>query len=180
MEKTLDLELHIAINITTKQLQAPSFSEFLFNEIKINNLKPEQVTLEITERSLLTHDDNTLSLLKRFRSRGIRLSLAHFGTGYSALSDLKDYPFDVIKLDRSFVSDIPGNSQNSSIVVAMTQIAHSLKMSVVAKGVENLEQYNFLSDNYVNFIQGCYVSKPFPPENFEPWYKALLSENKNG
>ena len=103
--------------------------------------------------------------------RGVRLSLDDFGTGYSSLNYLKKFPFDCLKIDRAFITDINSDKQNDALVVAITEMAHALNLSVVAEGVEELAQLSRLRVLAVDIIQGFYFSKPLSYQDFEYWHE---------
>ncbi len=126
----------------------------------------EQLELEITENLLLQDSDKPLTILKTLHDHGIRLALDDFGTGYSSLSYLRRFPLQVLKIDRSFVNDLQENESNRGLVEAIIAMAHSLKLEIVAEGVEDEEQLDFLRRRDVNIIQGYFFSPPVPAEKF--------------
>ncbi len=105
-------------------------------------------------------------MLNDFKNMGISLSMDDFGTGYSSFSYLKRFPLDIIKIDRSFIQDIPENTDTAIIVNAIISMAHSLHLTVVAEGVETKQQLDFLHDHDCDEIQGFYFSKPLPGKEF--------------
>jgi len=109
---------------------------------------------------------DTLEALHRLRGLGVRLSIDDFGTGYSSLSYLKRFPVDIIKIDRSFVRDVPHDADDASIVTGIIALAHSLRLDVVAEGVETEAQLRFLRDQSCDILQGYYLSQPVPAEQF--------------
>jgi EAL domain-containing protein (putative c-di-GMP-specific phosphodiesterase class I) len=102
---------------------------------------------------------------------GIRISIDDFGTGYSSLSYLKRFPIDVLKIDQSFVRDIPNDEDDAAIASTIITMAHSLGLKVVAEGVETLEQLNFMREHRCDAMQGYHLSKPLPPEQFAEFLK---------
>lgn len=155
----------VAINVSPKQLQEPDFADRLFGIMNNYAVRPENITLEITESLFLSHDDLVGRMLKTIRKQGIHLSMDDFGTGYSALSYLKHYPFDYVKIDQSFVRDIIDNTGDAAIANAIISMTHSMGIKVVAEGVETEAQCDYLSRNMCDFIQGYFVSRPMPEEH---------------
>ncbi|MCP3688914.1 MAG: EAL domain-containing protein [Gammaproteobacteria bacterium] len=168
--------LGVAINISSIQLNSNGFTESLIRLLEKYQFDPKCLELEITERFLLEDNQKMINSLKYYRDMGIQLSLDDFGTGYSALSYLKKYPFTSLKLDRSFVAELPANAENRAISAAVLNISHNLKMKVVAEGVENLAQYDYLVQQNADLLQGYYISYPLPPEQFEQWYEQRTSK----
>ena len=115
-------------------------------------------------------DVNSVSkTLGRLKDLGVSLAVDDFGTGYSSLSYLKRYPIDKIKIDRSFIRDVPGDPDDVAITLAIVSLAHSLELNVVAEGVENAIQLDFLRAHKCNGIQGYLVSHPLPPDEMPAW-----------
>ncbi len=124
----------------------------------------ETLEVEITESTALKDAQLTLKTLDQLHALGINISLDDFGTGYSALGYLNRYPFQTLKADRTFISDIPGDSKDTAITAAIIAMAHSLKLRVVAEGVETSEQLDFLRSNNCDEVQGFLFSRPVPPD----------------
>ena len=125
---------------------------------------PRLIEFEITESALIQDEARTVAVLKQLQSRGCRISLDDFGTGYSSLSNLKRFPVQTLKIDRSFVSGIGSSKEDEAIVVAILAMAQNLGMHVVAEGVETDEQLNFLIERKCDEVQGFLVSRPVPLE----------------
>jgi EAL domain-containing protein (putative c-di-GMP-specific phosphodiesterase class I) len=134
--------------------------------LKETGLPPHLLELEITESTLMEHAQDTLEALHRLRDLGVRLSIDDFGTGYSSLSYLKRFPVDIIKIDRSFVRDVPHDADDASIVTGIIALAHSLRLEVVAEGVETASQLGFLRERSCDLMQGYYLSQAVPAEQF--------------
>ena len=115
----------------------------------------------------MTHAEENIETLKKLNALGIRIAIDDFGTGYSSLSYLKRLPVDILKIDRSFVSEVPDNRDGVAIVEAIIAMAHSLGLHIIAEGVETAEQLEFLQMRKCNEIQGYYFSYPLPVEQFE-------------
>jgi EAL domain-containing protein (putative c-di-GMP-specific phosphodiesterase class I) len=122
--------------------------------------------LEITESLLLQDSDRPINVLQRLHEKGVRLALDDFGTGYSSLSYLKQFPLQVLKIDRSFINDLDSNQSSRTLVKAIVAMAHSLNLEVVAEGIEEESQLHFLRQLEVELIQGYYFSRAVPADEF--------------
>ncbi|MFZ6844723.1 EAL domain-containing protein [Undibacterium sp. RuTC16W] len=154
----------IAINVSPRQLQNPFFTTKLLNILREMQIGHDMISLEVTESVLMDHRTPVGNMLKGFKEHGITLALDDFGTGYSALSYLKHFPFDYVKIDQSFIRDITENSGDASISKAVIAMAHSLGIKVIAEGVETEAQCAFLSLNMCDQIQGYFLSRPMPAD----------------
>ncbi|WP_255438290.1 EAL domain-containing protein [Ammoniphilus sp. YIM 78166] len=131
------------------------------------NMQPQYLELEITETVLMQEVDKTILKLKQLKDQGIHLSIDDFGTGYSSLSYLKQLPINVNKIDRSFIASVSLSTSDSAITKAIIDLGHYFNLSVIAEGVETLQQYEFLRENGCDQIQGYYVSAPLKADEFE-------------
>ena len=156
----------MAVNLSARQFRDEGLHETVAEALAKSGLLPEYLELEITESMIMQNADRASVLLQRFRDMGTLLSIDDFGTGYSSLGYLKSFPIDAVKIDRSFVRDIPNNADDVAITKAIIAMAHSLKLKVVAEGVENVEQLEFLRENECDLIQGYLFSKPLPADAF--------------
>lgn len=157
------MPLRIAVNLSTRQFRVPGLSSRIAGIAKQCGLPLELLEVEITE-SLMMHDPaSATQTLEAISRNGIKIALDDFGTGYSSLSYLKQFPIDYIKVDRSFVSDIPQDSGGVAIVRTIIAMAQSLGLAVVAEGVETVEQYEFLQREGCSEAQGYYFSHPVSP-----------------
>ena len=129
-------------------------------------LAASRLELEVTEAVLIRDDEVALDVLHQLRKLGIRVALDDFGTGYSSLAYLKRFPFNSVKIDRAFVTDVISNPDDTAIACAIIGMAHSLRMQVISEGVETEEQMNFLRDQGCDLIQGYYFSRPVCAEDF--------------
>ena len=132
-----------------------------------SGLKPEYLELEVTESMLLKDVDRTSDIFGLLREQGIRLSIDDFGTGYSSLSYLRNFPFDVLKIDRAFIMDAGNHPGGVPLLRAIVAMAKSLGLDVIAEGVETLEQCDLVSCLGCGFSQGFYFSRPLSAEDFE-------------
>ena len=158
--------LRVAVNLSVRQLLQKNFADTVESVLVDTGLPPELLELEITESTLMEHAQDTLQALHRLRSLGVRLSIDDFGTGYSSLSYLKRFPVDIIKIDRSFVRDVPQDADDAAIIAGIVALAHSLRLEVVAEGVETLAQLNYLRGQSCDILQGFYLSAAVPAEEF--------------
>lgn len=159
--------LRVAVNLSVSQLLQKDFANTVEQVLFDTGLPAKMLELEITESTLMEHAQDTLAILDRLRSLGVRLTIDDFGTGYSSLSYLKRFPVDIIKIDRSFVRDTPGDADDAAIVKGIIALAHSLRLEVVAEGVETREQLEFLRAQSCDILQGFYLSKPIPAQQLE-------------
>jgi diguanylate cyclase (GGDEF)-like protein len=158
--------LRMAVNISVRQLLQKNFADLVESVLEDTGLPPHLLELEITESTLMEHAVDTLKALHRLRNLGVRLSIDDFGTGYSSLSYLKRFPVDIIKIDRSFVRDVPQDADDAAIIAGIIALAHSLRLEVVAEGVETEAQLKFLRDQHCDLLQGFYLSPAVPADQF--------------
>jgi diguanylate cyclase (GGDEF)-like protein/PAS domain S-box-containing protein len=159
-------DMRIAVNFSARQFHQPHFHETVMEVLKEAELPPEALELEITESALVQHDEENTALLKRLSAAGVQLSLDDFGTGYSSLSYLQRFPIHALKIDRSFVNGIDQDANQTAIVTAIIAMAQSLRLTVIAEGVESKEQAAFLQRHGCVVAQGYYYSKPIPEAVF--------------
>jgi diguanylate cyclase (GGDEF)-like protein/PAS domain S-box-containing protein len=156
----------MAINISPRQFQDPNLLADIAQMIEETGIPPALLEFEITE-SMIMHDiDRAVENLRAMKGLGVRVAIDDFGTGYSSLSQLKRFPVDTLKVDRSFIRDIPGNTEDRAITEAIISMGKSLGVVVVAEGVETAEQQAFLSGRACDEMQGFYFSRPSPPNEF--------------
>lgn len=162
----VDFKLHV--NISAMQLQQPDFATHLFTCIQENNLMNSNICVEITESTLMKHTDQIVDTLKYLRRLGVSVAIDDFGSGYSSLSYLHSFPFDCLKIDRTFVTDILTNEKNAAVVASVLTLAKSFNVPLVAEGVETLEMVEKLNEMGCEWVQGYYFSRPLPFETFAP------------
>jgi EAL domain-containing protein (putative c-di-GMP-specific phosphodiesterase class I) len=160
----LPADVTIAVNLSPVQFSAPDLVDVVQRALVASGLPPHRLELEITERLLMENSERTLSMLRQLRDLGVRIALDDFGTGYSALSYLRKFPLDKIKIDRSFVTDIATRSDQVAIVQAVLSIARALGMTVTAEGVETIIQKEFLQALGCDNAQGFLFGRPVPYE----------------
>jgi diguanylate cyclase (GGDEF)-like protein/PAS domain S-box-containing protein len=154
--------LQIAVNLSPAQFVHGDLVSLVHSILLETGLSPGRLELEITEGVLIEDFDRGLSLLRRLKALGVRISMDDFGAGYSSLSYLQAFPFDKIKVDRAFVINLGRNPQSAAIISAVIDLGHGLGMSLVAEGVETLEQLGFLADEGCDAVQGYLLGKPLP------------------
>ena len=165
------LRIPIAINISAVQFKQKDLVELIAANLKSYDLPGELLELELTESLFLEDVTAMTKTLSRLKDLGVTLAVDDFGTGYSSLAYLKRYPIDKIKIDRSFISDIPHNADDVAITTAIINLADSLGLQVVAEGVETQVQADFLERHHCDYIQGYLVSYPLPPDEIFAWMK---------
>ena len=163
--------LSIAVNVSARQFRQASFAGKVGQVLQDSGFDPHQLELELTETSLMSHVDKNIATLNELSAMGIRIAVDDFGTGYSSLSYLRRLPVDILKVDKSFVNAMTENPDDAAIVEAIIAMARSLHLTVVAEGVETIEQFKFLQLNHCDEIQGYYFSRPLPAEQFEKFFR---------
>ncbi len=155
-------QLHISANISVRQFMKNDFAERVARVLNETGLEGKYLTLEMTESLIMSDIEYSIKMTRLLKELDVTISLDDFGTGYSSLNYLKRFPFDIIKIDRSFVTDFSVNPEDSAIVKAIITLAHNLKMKVIAEGVEKPEQFAFLRDYGCDEVQGYLFYPPIP------------------
>ncbi len=156
----------LSVNLAGAQLRQPNLVTRIENLLHQYALQPGCLQLEITENFIMSQTEEALSVLHRLKKLGVQLAIDDFGTGYSSLSYLKRLPLDILKIDQSFVRGLPDDPHDAAIVRAIIALGRSMQLTVIAEGVENLEQQQFLTDEGCEQIQGYIVSLPLRPDEF--------------
>lgn len=156
--------INVAVNLSPAQFKSGNIVQMAVSALAASGLPPIRLELEITESVLMQDASDSLATLNQLRALGIRISMDDFGTGYSSLSYLQSFPFDKIKIDRSFIRDLALRDDCRAIVRAVTSMAHSLKMKTVAEGVETAEQFDLVRAEGCDQIQGYYFGRPMKIE----------------
>jgi diguanylate cyclase (GGDEF)-like protein len=164
--------LTVAVNVSVQQLASMDFVESVFRALKEYGIAPNLLELEITESLLMRNVQDTSACLKRFRAAGISLSIDDFGTGYSSLGYLRQFPVDALKIDRSFVKDLHTSTDDAAICAAIIAMARELKLKVIAEGVQNAEQLEFLRRHQCDQAQGYLISRAVPPLDLQALLRA--------
>ncbi len=170
------IALRLAVNASTIQFRTNLLFDTIKEQLETHAWNPDLLEVEITEGLLLDDSLEVNTYIDEISNCGVRLSVDDFGTGFSALSYLKNYPVNTIKIDRSFIMDFPGDKENEVLVQAIIAMAHGLRLEVVAEGVETSEQWAFLRSLDCDFAQGYYFGRPMPEEEFEEY---LLQQLEN-
>ena len=168
----LGISIRIGVNVSGYQIREPGMLEMVRSALDDTGVAPDQVELEITESTIMQDDALTVQTLRDLKDLGVGLSLDDFGTGYSSLSYLRRFTIDRVKIDRSFVSDLPQNQDDAALTAAIIAMAHSLRLKVVAEGVETPGQGLFLQQRGCDELQGYFFGRPCPPVEFEDLLRA--------
>ncbi|WP_158592240.1 putative bifunctional diguanylate cyclase/phosphodiesterase [Noviherbaspirillum sedimenti] len=164
--------IRIAVNLAYSQFTDDRFCDKVRHFLQAAKLSPSSLALELTETMVMKNAERLMSTLQQLKQLGVHLSVDDFGTGYSSLAFLKRLPVDSVKIDRSFIKDLPGDSEDVAITRAILALLHSLKRTAVAEGVETRAQYEFLLENGCEEGQGYYFSAALPHQEFH----ALLAD----
>ena len=159
-------ELYMAVNVSARQFRQPDFVTQVADALSRHAVNPQRLKLELTESLLLDNVEDVVEKMQALRRLGVRFSLDDFGTGYASLSYLKRFPFEQLKVDRSFIRDIMTNSDDAGIVRAIIAMGNTLRLSVVAEGVEDSEQHAYLVRHGCSLFQGYLFGKPMSFEDF--------------
>jgi diguanylate cyclase (GGDEF)-like protein len=166
-------KLTTAVNLSIAQLKTQTLIQEVREILQDTGMHPQDLELEITE-SIAMHDvKRTLAVIEGLKSLGVRIAIDDFGTGYSSLSYLKRLTADTLKIDRSFIKDLPNDKEDSVIAEAILALAKNLRMQVVAEGVETKEQLDFLKERTCQYVQGYYFAKPMPADQFIQYAQTL-------
>jgi len=156
----------MAVNLSLRQLLDENLIEDVKAALRDSGMAPHLLELEITESMVMHNPARMVAILTKIKNLGLRLAIDDFGTGYSSLAQIKHFPVDTLKVDRSFIRDIPDDTEDKAITEAIIAMGKTLSLKVVAEGVETQEQMDFLRQHSCDEIQGYYFSKPVTPERF--------------
>ena len=168
--------LGLAVNLSARQFRQPFLARFIEDTLAETGIPPKRLELELTESLLMEDNEATRSALAALARMGVRVAMDDFGTGHSSLSYLKRFDIDTLKIDRSFVSELPRDPEDTAISRAITAMGHSLHMKVVAEGVETPDQAECLRDLGCDEMQGYLLSRPLPPDAFVTWLMNRMAE----
>jgi EAL domain-containing protein (putative c-di-GMP-specific phosphodiesterase class I) len=175
-QQTFQRRLRLAVNLSGRQFLHFNLIKQVEEALRASGFNPADLEFEITETIAMHNAEESVGVMRQLKSLGIGLSLDDFGTGYSSLSYLKRFPIDVLKIDKSFVRDIPEDANDLAIVSAIIAMAHALGLKVIAEGVETDAQWHFLRDCGTQFAQGYYFGRPLPASEFEELLARQLPE----
>jgi diguanylate cyclase (GGDEF)-like protein len=163
--------IEISVNLSVRQLKDAKFVDIVAEALSASKLPPHRLELELTESMLMEDVEANLAVLKRLRALGVHLSIDDFGTGYSSMSYLKRFPITTLKIDRSFIVDLPDDKEDAAISQAIIALARALNLKTVAEGVETRAQAEFLADTGCDYLQGYLFSPPLPETAFLEWWE---------
>jgi len=157
-------DLLVSVNVSPTQFKHPRFVEMILETLDDFNLAPNRLEIEVTESVFAGQHMTILNSMKRLQDRGVKIALDDFGSGYSSLSYLRKFPFDTLKIDRDFISDMDDSLEAEAILTSIIQLGQALGMTIVAEGIEARHQIGFLADNGCHRMQGFYISRPLADE----------------
>lgn len=163
----------IAVNLSPKQFYHPDIAKVIANTLKETELNPSYLELEVTETAMMDEAQKATTILTDIKATGVQISIDHFGAGYFSISQLKQFPLTLLKIDQSFIKGVPNNPNDSAITTALIALAHNLGLEVVAEGVETAEQVQFLSSQNCDMVQGYFLSQPLPADQIVLQFKKL-------
>ncbi|MEJ8475515.1 putative bifunctional diguanylate cyclase/phosphodiesterase [Roseibium algae] len=152
----------ISVNVSPTQFKHPRFVETILETLEEYNLPPSRLEIEVTESVFAGQAQTILTSMRRLKDRGVKVALDDFGSGYSSLSYLRTFPFDTLKIDRDFISNMDQGIEAQAILTTIIQLGQALGMTIVAEGIETSEQLKFLADSGCHRMQGYYISRPLP------------------
>jgi EAL domain-containing protein (putative c-di-GMP-specific phosphodiesterase class I) len=164
----------VAVNISALQFRQAQFADVIAGALAASGVAPGCLELELTESVMMDAAERNVAVLDGLRDMGVRVSIDDFGTGYSSLAYLKRLPIDKLKIDQAFVRDIASDPDDAAIVGAIIGLAHNLRLEVIAEGVENEAQLDFLQHCGCDQVQGYLFSPPLPPAAFEALWRRSL------
>jgi len=170
--------LRVSVNISARQFTQPGLADLVAHALAESNLDPTWLDLELTESAIMKNAEAAVDILRSLRNLGVRLSLDDFGTGYSSLSYLRQFPFDVLKIDRTFVANVVADTVDQAVVRAIIELARGLNLMIVSEGVEGDDQCRTLQDLGCNIMQGYLFSPPVMPERISALRPLLRVANK--
>ena len=165
----------MAVNLSLRQLTDDNLIDDIRTALNDSGMAPNLLELEVTESMVMYNPVRMISVLAKIKSMGVRLAIDDFGTGYSSLAQIKRFPVDTLKVDRSFIRNLPQDAEDKAITEAIIAMGKALSLTVVAEGVETEEQMNFLKEHFCDEMQGFYFSKPIMPEQFADLLRKHVS-----
>ena len=162
----------VNVNLSVVQLLQADIVEIVAKALKVTKIEPYNLTLEVTESLAINDMDRMKDILTRIKELGVRIALDDFGTGYSSLNHIREIPFDVIKVDQSFVKDLAEDSYSQSFIKMVSELANTIGVSICVEGIEKEEQYKVLEGMKVRMIQGYFIDRPMQRKDFEAKYLA--------
>jgi diguanylate cyclase (GGDEF)-like protein/PAS domain S-box-containing protein len=172
--------LRMAVNLSARQFKQQDIAKMVSRALEESGCAPQSLELEITESIVMDSPEAAAATLQKLSDMGVHLSIDDFGTGYSSLAYLKRFPIHALKIDRSFVRDITTDADDAAIAKAVIALAHSMKLRVIAEGVESREQFDFLREQQCDQMQGYYLSRPLPGRQLESLLRGYLAQRTAG
>lgn len=172
-------DLRVGVNVSPRQFYQRDFIGMVEHVVTETDLDPSSLELEVTESVAVQKSERTMLILRQLNDMGISIAIDDFGTGQSSLTYLKQFPVDTVKIDRSFVVDLPRHTNAESIVTAVLLLANQLGLRTIAEGVETEEQCDFLRSNDCRIIQGYLISRPLPPDQIEQLFLTSLAATRS-
>ena len=169
------LAVPVAVNLAARQLADPKLPDLIARILDSAGAQPGDLMLEVTESAVLLDTDGVSKRLRRLRDAGVRVAIDDFGTGYSSLSYLQQLPIDELKIDRAFVSRLPFEESSTAIIGSVIDLAHAIGLSVVAEGVETVEQLDVLRSLGCDQAQGFYIARPAPGDETTTRLRAEIN-----
>ena len=165
-------QLRVAVNLSASQFRQGNIVTMIRDALDAAGLEARFLEVELTESAVMSDPEESIAILEQLSTMGVLVSVDDFGTGYSSMSYLRRFPIDKLKIDRGFISEVMSRPEDASIVRAIVSLAHSLRLKVVAEGVESTEQLEFLKTLGCDQYQGFHYSKALPPTQFEALVRA--------
>lgn len=156
----------VAVNISPKQFRHQDVAQIVAEALRAHNLDPEYLEVEITETAVMDNVEDAIAKLQSIKDMGVRISVDDFGTGYTSINYLRQYPVSVLKIDQTFIKGLPNDPNDEAITSAVISLGHNLGLNVVAEGVETAEQMKYLTEHECDIIQGYFLSRPLPEAKF--------------
>ncbi|MEO4055165.1 GGDEF and EAL domain-containing protein [Solibacillus sp. CAU 1738] len=173
--ETYNTELRVAVNISPTHISEIDFIQRLKQIINETTINPKFLEIEITEMTMMDYTDDLIKKIMEMKEMGITISIDDFGTGYSSLNYLRQFPIDTLKIDRTFIRNITLSKSDEAMVAAIIKLAHALNLSVIAEGVEQLEELQLLKQHNCESVQGYFYSKPLNVEDFTKKMESLYA-----
>lgn len=168
-------ELSLAVNLSARQFAEKGLADQIRRALELSKLPATSLHLEITESIIMAHADDAAVILQELKDLGVIIAIDDFGTGYSSLAYLRQFPIDLLKIDRSFIQDVTEHPDSAAIVHGIINLARTLRLKTVAEGVETEEQHEFLVEAGCNLAQGFLFSHPLPPDELASWQQSIAS-----
>jgi EAL domain-containing protein (putative c-di-GMP-specific phosphodiesterase class I) len=170
--------IRVAVNLSARQFYQQDLAASIKAVLEETGIAPHLLELELTESMMMSDVEHAAGILRTLKAIGVQLSIDDFGTGYSSLAYLKRFPIDLLKIDQSFVRDITIDPDDAAIVLSIISLAHSLRLKVIAEGVETQAQLSYLQQHDCDYLQGFYFSRPLPAPECEQMLKGTKLQPK--